>query len=415
MPPPPATPTPHRFLVPKRSQPRGETPKPVFQPSSQQFHATPRFSLHSTPLKGPPSSSSLTPFRHRGTGRDVVIDSSPPSSPGVSRVNDDDDDDNAATDDDDHAGRDQRYERGRIGYDQDSVVDGDELVQDSSPIRVGSDGEDHGRNEERSVKRRRISVSPPGGVEIEETSPLPAVESKLDVEMQDAIPDIDSVSEPTVSDNDMDSDTPVLQDSIGNTGERTPHHTEEQPSKPHQPTFQKAPRFKPTEFPKGAPRPEPLPDAFSPRRKGAKYIPGGLAAELRDWLVDVEAGIGSGSASRANVERDEEWVTRIQVNELCDANGGTRGMTLVLGRQVLGCRTIASRHGRVPDTTEDTAEALRNNTIKLILAGPGRLSGLGVGSKVRPGVLIGIARPTWEIALDGLGCWAVACDWAVLG
>ncbi|KAI0912115.1 hypothetical protein F4823DRAFT_583298 [Ustulina deusta] len=402
------TPTPHRFLVPKRSQPRGETPKPAFQPSSQQFQATPRFSLHSTPLKAP--SSSLTPFRPRGTGRDVVIDSSPPPLPGADRLDyaDDDGDGDDDGDDDGRVRGDERYERSRIGYEQDSVIDEDEVVQASSPIRMGSDDEDHDRDEERRAKRRRISISPPD-VGIEESSSLPGIECEVDLEMQDIVQGIESsVSEPAMSENDVDVDD------IENTGATSAHYEEKQPSKAHQPTFQRAPRFKPAELPEGAPRPEPLPDAFSPRRKGAKYVSGGLAAELRDWLVDVEAGIGSGSAAGSGAKGDGEWVARIQVDDLCGTNGGTRGMTLVLGRQVLSSRANASGDRQAQGESEEVVEVLGNNTFRLILAGPGRLSGLGVGNNVRPGVLLGIARPTWEVVLDGLGRWAVACDWVVL-
>ncbi|KAI1425694.1 hypothetical protein F5Y12DRAFT_784473 [Xylaria sp. FL1777] len=405
-PPPPATPTPHRFLVPRRSQPRGETPKPAFQPSSQQFQATPRFSLHSTPRNRPPPPS-LTPFRHRGTGRDVVIDSSPPPLRGADGV----DYDNYHNDR--HGGGDDGYERGRVVYEQDSVVDEDEAVQESSPIAVESDSNGHDGNGERRAKRRRISISPPGGG-IEESSSLPDIECELDIEMQDTVLGIESpVLEPATSENDAGLDLPVIQDDIENAGKNI-SNPERYVSKAQQPTFQKAPRFKPAELPEGAPLPEPLPDAFSPRRKGAKYIPGGLAAELRDWLVDVEAGVGSGSAARSNPEYDGEWVARIHVDDFSGTNGGPRGMTLVRGRQVLSSKTNASSASQFPSEGDEVAEFLGNNTYRLILAGPGRLSGLGVGSNVRPGVLLGIARPTWEVVIDGLGRWGVACDWVVL-
>ncbi|KAF2973361.1 hypothetical protein GQX73_g217 [Xylaria multiplex] len=407
MAPPPATPTPHRFLVPKRSQPRNETPKPAFQPSSQQFHATPRFSLHSTPRNAPSSSS--TPFRHRGAGRDVVIDSSPPPLPGVDDVVDDDDDAH------DSAGIDEGYGRSRVGYEQDLVIDEDDAVQESSPIRSmeeADEEEDRDRNEGRRAKRRRISISPLG-VDIEAPSSPPQINDELDVPMHDTVLGIESsFSEPAVLENDVDLDIATIEDDIINNGGTSPDYGEKPLAKAHQPTFQKAPRFKPAEIPEGAPHPEPLPDAFSPRRKGAKYIPGGLAAELRDWLVDVEAGIGSGStAAGSGVKRDEEWVARIQVDELRGAYGSARGMRLVLGRQVLDGKHSASSDDH---RSEEAVEVLGANTFRLILAGPGRLNGLGVGHDVKPGAVLGIARPTWEVVLDGLGRWGVACDWVVL-
>ncbi|KAI1154617.1 hypothetical protein F4825DRAFT_163293 [Nemania diffusa] len=412
MAPPPATPTPHRFLVSKRSQPRNETPKPAFQSSgAQQFRATPRFSLPSTPRARAGPSSSLTPFRHRGTPRDVVIDSSPPSSPGP--------DSHDAHDDDDRLRVDDEYEGDRAaGYEQELMVDDDDddvVVEESSPIR-GAESDSEGRssrNGGRRAKRRRISPSP-SGIGIEEPPSLPETGSEPDVEMRDPGLDIESsfFSVPSLSEHELASDEEVPENDIEDVGgEDSPRYQEKQlPKAAHQPTFQKAPRFRPAGIPEGAPRPEPLPDAFSPRRKGAKYIQGGLAAELRDWLVDVEAGIGSGSTTGPGAKRDEEWVARIRVDSLRSADRNARGMTLVLGRQVLDGKSGAGVNGE----SEEAVEVLGTNTIRLVLAGPGRLSGLGVGNDVRPGVLLGIARPTWEVVLDGLGRWGVACDWVVL-
>ncbi|KAJ8120205.1 hypothetical protein ONZ43_g3028 [Nemania bipapillata] len=235
--------------------------------------------------------------------------------------------------------------------------------------------------------------------------------------MRDPVLDIESsVSELSVSDNDdldldleLDPGREVLENDMRDIEGESPRQQEKQPAKTHQPTFQKAPRFRPAEIPEGAPRPEPLPDVFSPRRKGAKYVQGGLAAELRDWLVDVEAGLGSGSGSTTGpgTKRDEEWIAKIRVDDLRSADGNARGMTLVLGRQVLDEKSSVSVVNHYPGEGEEPVEVLGTNTIRLILAGPGRLTGLGVGNDVRPGVLLGIARPTWEVVLDGLGRWGV--------
>lgn len=338
-----------------------------------------------------------------------MIDSSPPPSPGA----------DSQADHDDHGPLevDEKYDEGRAGYEQGPPVDEDDIVvQESSPAPgAESDGEGRNRSEGRRVKRRRISPSP-SIIGIEELSSLPEVGSEPDAEMRDPVLDIESsFSEPSISENDLNSDKEVPGNDMEDIGGASPRYQEKQPAKAHQPTFQKAPRFKPAEIPEGAPRPEPLPDVFSPRRKGAKYIQGGLAAELRDWLVDVEAGIGSSSTTGPGTKRDdEEWVARIRVDGLSSADRSARGMTLILGRQVLDEKSSTSVDGRCQDESEEAVEVLGTNTIRLILAGQGRLSGLGVGNDVRPGVLLGIARPTWEVVLDGLGRWGVACDWVVL-
>ncbi|KAI0443737.1 hypothetical protein F4803DRAFT_297793 [Xylaria telfairii] len=394
----PATPTAHRFLVPKRSQPHGETP------SGQQFQATPRFALHSTPRTGP--SSSLTPFRHRATGRQVLIESSPPPLPRAGQTYEDKHGHH------DHVDPGKGYRQGHVGYDDDPVVDANDLVEESSPVRgVESDSEDSDRDDEKRVKRRRVSLSPPG-VWIEESSPPSEGEFEPDVEMRDTVLDIESsFAEPSGSEDNIDSDEGVLENE---TDGSSPRNLEKQSLQTHQPTFQKAPRFRPAEIPEGAPRPEPLPDAFSPRRKGAKYLQGGLAAELRDWLVDVEAGTSSGSMASISTKRNEEWAMRIRVDELHGVNRSARVMTLVLGRQVLERKNKASGGDRSQGAADEVTEVLGSNIVRLILAGPGRLSGLGIGNDVRPGALLGIARPTWEVVLDGLGRFGVACDWAVV-
>ncbi|KAI1814195.1 hypothetical protein GGS20DRAFT_431832 [Poronia punctata] len=403
MAPPPATPKPHRFLVPKRSQPRTETPKPVFKPGSQQFQVTPRFSLHSTPRAGP-SSSSLTPFRHRGTGLDDAIDSSPPpsqESTGLYQVHDDDGD--------------------RVGYRPDSVTDEDEVVRESSPLReIESDDEDDDTTMERTTKRRRLSLSSLGSEPVEYPY-IPVDECESDVEMRDELPssiqDIILDKEPSIieaetSSNHLDAGAFFDAGLPGDPGAKaqTRHHERQIPAV-QQPTFHKAPRFKPVERPEGPSHAEPLPDAFSPRRKGTKYVPGGLASELREWLVDIEAGTG---VSSLITKRDDEWATRIRVQESRGGSGSARSMTLVTGRLVVTDTDTEHEPDKGQGQGEQTGEVLAANTVKVILAGPGRLSGLGGNNMVEAGVLVGIAPPTWEVVLEGLGRWGVSCDWVVL-
>ncbi|KAJ2966702.1 hypothetical protein NUW58_g10601 [Xylaria curta] len=163
--------------------------------------------------------------------------------------------------------------------------------------------------------------------------------------MRDVVLDVEcSFTGPVDPENDISSDQEVLEDDIEDFKRSPPHH-QEQASKAHQPMFQKAPHFKPAEIPEGR-----------------------LAAELRDWLVDVEAGTSYGSTG-PTANHNEEWVARIRVDSLHGANRSARGMTLVLGRQVLNGRKSASGDGGV-DESEEAAEILATNTVRLILAGP---------------------------------------------
>lgn len=166
------------------------------------------------------------------------------------------------------------------------------------------------------------------------------------------------------------------------------------------PTFRQPPRFKGVELQVGeqeAERPGQndvrLPDAlFTPQRRGAKYVAGGLAAELRDWLVNIKGGDGGhGDDARSG---DVGFATKMVVDELEAAPG----MHLVQGRRI---------------DSDDHHDNLLP-TMNFILAGDGRLDGLTRPRDVVQDSQVGIAQPSWEVVLDGGTTWLVACDWAVV-
>ncbi|KAI0601557.1 hypothetical protein F4775DRAFT_540421 [Biscogniauxia sp. FL1348] len=387
--PPPATPTPHRFLVPRRSQQakHDETPK-AFQSQTSglpqsQFQATPKFSLHSTP-RAPGSGVSSTPApsatisRQRNADPINDIDSSPPP---LARAS---------------AQRDPQYQQQRSYEPIEIEIDDPDLVLESSPVRATSRGSDSdGSLETRLPKRRRLSVSSFGPATEDDEGMLDGDAQGIDMEIESSLPD----ASPGPGDVYAATASSDLDD-IGDAGSESSFPSIEEVSGAQQPTFHRAPRFKAAaESPEGwsslsAHRSEPLPDVFSPHnRKGPQYTPGGLAASLRDWLIEVEAGSGSGSGTSG---RDEDWIARIHVDEV--RSGINNGMTLVAGRQVMN------------DGQPDPNAA----GFRILLTGPGRLVGLAKRHEVRPGEVVGVARPTWEVVLQDLGRWAVACDWAVI-
>ncbi|KAK3957018.1 hypothetical protein QBC32DRAFT_978 [Pseudoneurospora amorphoporcata] len=189
--------------------------------------------------------------------------------------------------------------------------------------------------------------------------------------------------------------------------------------------FLRAPRFKPK--PPGPPDPPPdvpvhhtlLPDIFSPqRRRGARYVQGGLASELRDWLLEVKGGSGT--------EPTPVAATAHLAVETIKKCGPGISMTLVTGRPMIGG----------PDGTKVPT------SFRALLAGNGRMEGLsgsgaGVESKPEgeeedadeptrkplvPGAMVAIAPPAWDIDLGeeeeddqgDKGKWAVAYRWDVL-
>ena len=172
------------------------------------------------------------------------------------------------------------------------------------------------------------------------------------------------------------------------------------------PIFFDPPPFKPhdrteTAHPPNFPPPDHLGDIFSPsKRRGAKYVSGGLAAELRDWLVDVKTE-SERSSSVA--------MARLTVGSFRD---GGPGMTFISGQPTTNT---------VVDPACPSAEGIR-----AILVGEGglvddRTGGLDKRDKGRPrksvsaGAVVGIAPPAWDIQLPGQGKWAVAYRWEVVG
>ncbi|KAI1482999.1 hypothetical protein F4774DRAFT_367848, partial [Daldinia eschscholtzii] len=424
MAPPPATPTPHRFLVPKRSQPRNETPQ-AYQNGGQQFQATPRFSLYSTP-RGPgvrgegsslrPPSSIPTPAPVSASGKTGAGTYYRPTPRTTDPIND-------AIDSSPPFGDEQQPGEGGSSKHHDPIevfdVDTDvDAVPESSPVRApkdiydeSSDGEEDIRN--RYPKRRRISIS-----------------SDFSSNTHDSVKREDSYDSDNNYDYDYDNgnneikiedeeEDTVMLDEYGQSsplsGNLTDHGTPE-PTLPRpstsvqQPIFHRAPRFKPIESPDGESlRGDPLPDVFSPHRRGAKYIPGGLAASVRDWFVDVWAGATTG----VNAKRDEdkkEWTARI----LVEGVQGSAGMTLVTGRHVMHedeydddlTTTTTEEMDRESDAT------IRN--VRIVLAGSQKVVGLEKGLEVRPGSVVGVGRPSWEVVVPGRGRWGVVCEWAVL-
>ncbi|KAF7533414.1 hypothetical protein G7054_g7105 [Neopestalotiopsis clavispora] len=364
MAPPPSTPTPHRFLVPKRTaSQRADTPKPLAS-GSQQFHATPRFSLHSTPREQSAAAllqqTSSTPARPAATfartqrqREDIndVIDSSPPDVPPSKLFRD--------------------------SIEVDSIPSSSFIAAEANLAAATPNHEllhvvDESDPEQGAPfpKRRRLSVS---SVLADEDEPdLPWLNSSDEIKVAHSEGrEEEELEHPDDFDSAFNSDAP------------------ESPGvKVQQPTFQRAPRFKPVERPEGATH-DPLPDAFSPRRRGTKDVPGGLAAQVRDWLMDIESNTGS--------KRDGDFVARLAVQEV------RRGQSMVL-----------VKGHNVPDDSSSTHQRTNTPSLQVMLAGEGRLLDLARRNDVVVGALVAIAKPVWEINLGPEGRWAVACDWVVL-
>jgi hypothetical protein len=171
----------------------------------------------------------------------------------------------------------------------------------------------------------------------------------------------------------------------------SPHPTQTAPNSTPGPAFLKPPRFRQLDEQERLMPAEPLPEAFSPHRRGQKFLAGGLAAEVRSWLLERE---DCRAAGRRN---DEEWVVRLKIEEV--TGGGAAGMTLVMGT------LVGSGSSRTVE---------KKGNVRMILGGgEGMAEGLKKGELAAVGRVIGVKAPIWEVVVLGEK-WGVGAAWKVL-
>jgi len=127
---------------------------------------------------------------------------------------------------------------------------------------------------------------------------------------------------------------------------------------------------------------EPLPDVFSPHKRGQRFVPGGMAAELQSWIFET------GNAAVQNRRgigylAGENYAVTIQVHEISGdgpfflyaetSDGVPQRVMLVEGN----------------NTTGSKPPSIRNEDI------------------------IGIRSPIWTITMDGKD-WTVGVDYKIL-
>ncbi|KAL2758174.1 hypothetical protein ACRALDRAFT_1080122 [Sodiomyces alcalophilus JCM 7366] len=394
--PPPSTPTPRRFLLSKRGpassvsssqqqqqqqQDQEATPAPrQFQvapwggSNSQRFQTTPRFAPPSSSANTPPGPRSSTPAGLTLLGFGF---------PGTQRRQRDD----PIRDDGSEDGGDlSPLWRAR---DAPSVARWDSIEVDStsSISTMSVQDQDEGVTSDMATelkgptpKRRRVEVSSEDEEEEEE--------EEEDEEEGDGESMSESMSveeEPPGDSNEEELSDALPESPLGQACENGIQ----------QPTFRPAPRFKLSESDQTA-RLEGLPEAFSPQRRGARYVPGGLAAGMQSWLAEVrDWGDDDGWAANTDTDTNAKTAARVVVDEVRDG----RRMYLVRGRRVAGYKS---------------ADGGGELSMRLLLAGEGKLTGLARRAAVRVGSVLVVSQPTWEVMLEDQGQWTVACDWVVV-
>lgn len=348
---------------PPRSTPLADEHTPG--PNTQQFNATPRFNFSSTPR--PSSTQQTLPRVTPSAARYLAPLGRTPKQHEAIELSSEDGSQEVQ----------QSIER----------EEDDEELRDYGIADI----KDEYQLEEPSTKRRRLSSSPPDRL-MQDVEPPEIEHNNETFEPSSSLPILSS--------------PPAPRRPVASTAPRFLLSTPAPQSTPRDASlgvqsatpFLRPPRFRPPD-PSEAPQSQsdPLPEQFSPHRKGSqKYVAGGLAAEVRDWLINLDSAIPD---TRGKRERDEPWLVKVVIDEVCGS--AKEGMTLVRGRQV---HLMGREEGEMADTV---------GVVKIILAGEGMVTGLQKGPKIVVGDRVGIKGPVWEAVIEGEK-WGVGVEWKVL-
>ncbi|USP78841.1 hypothetical protein yc1106_06115 [Curvularia clavata] len=160
----------------------------------------------------------------------------------------------------------------------------------------------------------------------------------------------------------------------------------------------------------------PPPEIFSPSRKHAKYLPGGLASTVSNWIIET-ASTGFAAQERTSGPaggRETDHGVKIQLKITCLSRGGAHERNAQELECYAGGMLFAKSEIQpaMHDVSGASSFANPNNDKNVLLAGQGGSRG-SRGVRVKVGTVIGVRAPTWEIDV-GKEKWLVAVDWVIL-
>ena len=132
----------------------------------------------------------------------------------------------------------------------------------------------------------------------------------------------------------------------------------------------------------------------SPHRRGQKYLPGGLASTVREWVFETSQDATRGNLVRSR-KAEDKWDLVLQAADVKSINNVGEGMTLLKG--------MASSDGRLSKS-------------KWILMGKPKIKSSEEmdGSRMSVGVNVAIKKPTWDLIFLGDEKWQVGVEWTVI-
>lgn len=127
---------------------------------------------------------------------------------------------------------------------------------------------------------------------------------------------------------------------------------------------------------------EPLPETFSPHKRGQKFVPGGMAATMQQWVIETgQAAVQSRKGQ--GYLKGEDYVMRAKIGSINGDEPFTAHATLPTGDAIHLILT-ANHSPRTAQTQE-----------------------------VTEGCVVGIRAPTWEMEVDRRW-WTIGVDWKVI-
>lgn len=162
----------------------------------------------------------------------------------------------------------------------------------------------------------------------------------------------------------------------------------------------KPPFLLPPEPTQAAEPADPLPDVFSPHRRGKKFVPGGMAETLRDWIVDVSRGLqrqGATDYGRWDDGGGHDNAGRLKILAVEKGDSGRDGVALIRGEW----------SGQI-DSMDPTE---RNDELRAILVGSGDARGPSTDG-ISPGAIVSPRPPHWTVDIQGEK-WMVCADWRI--
>lgn len=142
----------------------------------------------------------------------------------------------------------------------------------------------------------------------------------------------------------------------------------------------------------------PLPEAFSPHRKGQRFVAGGMAVELSAWVIETGSLAVSGRRGKGYL-RGMDFMHKVRVLAVDEGDGEEKGSGKI-------------RFVRGVGLAGDALEREEGEVVGIMLVDcAGERGTVGVGD------VVGIRAPSWDVCneIEGReGKWVVGVDWRII-